>query len=59
MLWVGTVWWFYPVFIQSVLQPLLRIEFIIFVAWPMLAVCVILFMFREEDRLLQVDKKFA
>lgn len=30
-----------------------------FAAWPMLAACLTLFLFRDEDRLLQVDKRFS
>lgn len=30
-----------------------------FAAWPMLAACVMLFLFRDEDRLLQVDRRLS
>ena len=30
-----------------------------FAAWPMLAACVMLFLFRKEDTMFQLDPKFA
>ncbi|MEB8434418.1 hypothetical protein OO007_19420 [Cocleimonas sp. KMM 6892] len=41
------------------LSPFEGNHLLFFAAWPMLAACVMLFLFRKEDTFLQIDQKFA
>ena len=41
------------------LSPFEGNHLLFFAAWPMLAACVMLFLFRKEDTFLQIDPKFS
>lgn len=41
------------------LSPFEGNHLLFFAAWPMLAACVMLFLFRKEDTLLQINPKFS
>lgn len=41
------------------LSPFEGPHLLFFAAWPMLAACIMLFLFRKEDRLFQLSPKFA